>query len=337
MSEPENSKMNNLIISESNYSCQYFDEDFIKQKNLKSKKLYNLEEKEREIYDTQQELSEKMFQILIQQKKKFNNKYNKLKKEDEFYNYYYSDYNNKIANMLNNYNKNYNNSILDVFSEFNQNWIFPKTINNLNNNSFKKKCDIKSYPKNNNDDNKYKSKSCSKFVKTYRMNNDNPLLNLKTQFNNNKNNLYRTERKSKFFSANKIGGVKPKNRTARTTVRNSNNKNKIKYNLNSMNKINKTNENIFNDNNYFEIKNNSRFLTRENFYPKNIFMNLNKDNYAKLTFDNGCNSTKTSFRNCCRTNKDLNNSKNLKKFGSQYNFYNHNSNNNKIALRQIKI
>ena len=60
MSEPENSKMNNLIISESNYSCQYFDEDFIKQKNLKSKKLYNLEEKEREIYDTQQELSEKM-------------------------------------------------------------------------------------------------------------------------------------------------------------------------------------------------------------------------------------------------------------------------------------
>ena len=104
-----------------------------------------------------------------------------------------------------------------------------------------------------------------------------------------------------------------------------------------MNKINKTNENIFNDNNYFEIKNNSRFLTRENFYPKNIFMNLNKDNYAKLTFDNGCNSTKTSFRNCCRTNKDLNNSKNLKKFGSQYNFYNHNTNNNKIALRQIKI
>ena len=270
MSEPENSKMNNLIISESNYSCQYFDEDFIKQKNLKSKKLYNLEEKEREIYDTQQELSEKMFQILTQQKKKFNNKYNKLKKEDEFYNYYYSDYNNKIANMLNNYNKNYNNSILDVFSEFNQNWIFPKTINNLSNNSFKKKCDIKSYPKNNNDDNKYKSKSCSKFVKTYRMNNDNPLLNLKTQFNNNKNNLYRTERKSKFFSANKIGGVKPKNRTARTTVRNSNNKNNIKYNLNSMNKINKTNENIFNDNNYFEIKNNSRFLTRENFYPKNI-------------------------------------------------------------------
>jgi hypothetical protein len=104
-----------------------------------------------------------------------------------------------------------------------------------------------------------------------------------------------------------------------------------------MNKINKTNENIFNDNNYFEIKNNSRFLTRENFYPKNIFVNSNKDNNAKLIFDNGCNSTKTSFRNCYRTNNDLNNSKSFKKFESQYNFYNHNSNNNKIALRQIKI
>ena len=44
MSEPENSKINNLIISESNYSCKYFDEDFIKQKNSKAKKLYNLEE-----------------------------------------------------------------------------------------------------------------------------------------------------------------------------------------------------------------------------------------------------------------------------------------------------
>ena len=84
-----------------------------------------------------------MFRILSCKKKQFNNKYNKLKKEDEFNNYYYSDYNNKLANMLNNYNKNYNNnSILNILSQMNQNWIFPEKINNLSNNSFKEKCYI---------------------------------------------------------------------------------------------------------------------------------------------------------------------------------------------------
>ena len=341
MSEEENSKQNNLIISESNYSCQYFDEDYINQKNIKSKNLYNIEEKEREIYDTQAELSQKMFRILSSKRKQFNNKYNKLKKEDEFNNYYYSEYNNKLANMLNNYNKNYNNnSILNILSQMNQNWIFPKKINNLSNNSFKIKCDIKSYQKNNtkdNNENKYKSKSCSKLIKTYRTNDDNSVLNLKAQFNSNINNKYRTERKSKFNSAVKIGGAKAKNRTARTSVRNSSNKNtdkdNFKYNYLNLNSVNNE-EKILNDKLY-RRKKDSRFLTKEQFFPKNIFFDSNRDK-EKLTFDNGCNSTKTSFRNC-RINNELNDSKSLKKFESQYNFYNYNSNNQKVALKQIKI
>ena len=89
--------LNNLIISESNYSCEYFDEDYIKQKNEKNRKLYNLEEKEQEIYDNQEEYSKKMFRILSMQKKQFNSKYNKLKKEGEFNTYYYDDCNRIIV------------------------------------------------------------------------------------------------------------------------------------------------------------------------------------------------------------------------------------------------
>ena len=195
MSEPENSKMNNLIISESNYSCEYFDEDFIKQKNSKAKKLYNLEEKERELYDNQEELSHKMYKIISLQKKQFNSKFNKLKKEGEFYQHYYYDYNNKIKNMFNNYNTN--NPILDILSEFNKNWIFPENNNNLNNNVFKKECNIKSYKKNLIQDynkNKYKSKSCSKLTKTNRTTMNNSLNCVKIQ-NNNNINKYKTERK----------------------------------------------------------------------------------------------------------------------------------------------
>ena len=84
----ENSKNNKLIISESNYSCEYFDEEYIKQKNNKSKKLYNLEEKEREIYDNQEQLSKKMIKILSKNKNKiteielyYNNALNKKQKK----------------------------------------------------------------------------------------------------------------------------------------------------------------------------------------------------------------------------------------------------------------
>ena len=317
MSEPENSKINNLIISESNYSCEYFDGDFIKQKNQKAKKLYNLEEKEREIYDNQEELSHKMYKIISLQKKQFNSKFNKLKKEGEFYQNYYYDYNNKIKNMFNNYNTN--NPILDILSEFNKNWIFPENNNNLNNNVFKKECNIKSYKKNLIQDynkNKYKSKSCSKLTKTNRTTMNNSLNYVKIQ-NNNNINKYKTERNSKFNSAIKISSrIKPKNRTARTTARNSN------YKIN------------FNDEFTYK-KNNPKFLTKNNFYPKKILFNLGRDNdNSKLNFDNnnGYNSTKTSFR-YFRENTNLPNKYNLKKFESQYNFYNFNINDKKVEIR----
>jgi hypothetical protein len=319
MSEPENSKMNNLIISESNYSCEYFDEDFIKQKNSKAKKLYNLEEKEREIYDNQEELSHKMYKIISLQKKQFNSKFNKLKKEGEFYQHYYYDYNNKIKNMFNNYNTN--NPILDILSEFNKNWIFPENNNNLNNNVFKKECNIKSYKKNLIQDynkNKYKSKSCSKLIKTNRTTMNNSLNCVKIQ-NNNNINKYKTERNSKFNSAIKISSrIKPKNRTARTTAGNSN----YKININDE---------------FTYKKNNPKFLTKNNFYPKKILFNLGRDNdNSKLNFDNnnGYNSTKTSFR-YFREITNLQNKYNLKKFESQYNFYNFNINDKKVEIRKI--
>lgn len=317
MSESENSKLNKLLISESNYSCEYFDEDFIKQKNSKAKKLYNLEEKEREIYDNQEELSHKMYKIISLQKKQFNSKFNQLKKEGEFYQHYYYDYNNKIKTMFNNYNTN--NPILDILSEFNKNWIFPENNNNLNNNVFKKECNIKSYKKNLIQDynkNKYKSKSCSKLTKTNRTTMNNSLNCVKIQ-NNNNINKYKTERNSKFNSAIKISSrIKPNNRTARTTAGNSN------YKIN------------FNDEFTYK-KNNPKFLTKNNFYPKKILFNLGRDNdNSKLNFDNnnGYNSTKTSFR-YFRENTNLPNKYNLKKFESQYNFYNFNINDKKVEIR----
>ena len=259
-----------------------------------------------------------MYKIISLQKKQFNSKFNKLKKEGEFYQHYYYDYNNKIKNMFNNYNTN--NPILDILSEFNKNWIFPENNNNLNNNVFKKECNIKSYKKNLIQDynkNKYKSKSCSKLTKTNRTTMNNSLNCVKIQNNNNNINKYKTERNSKFNSAIKISSrIKPKNRTARTTAGNSN------YKIN------------FNDEFTYK-KNNPKFLTKNNFYPKKILFNLGRDNdNSKLNFDNnnGYNSTKTSFR-YFRENTNLPNKYNLKKFESQYNFYNFNINDKKVEIR----
>ena len=335
MSEPENSKLNNLIISESNYSCEYFDEDYIKQKNEKNRKLYNLEEKEQEIYDNQEEYSKKMFRILSMQKKQFNSKYNKLKKEGELNTYYYDDYNNKIKSLFNDYNKDYNNSILNLLSEINNKWIFPITATNLSNNSFKKKCDIKSCAKkinkdnNINNKNNYKSKSCHKLFKTNRTSIGNSaILNLKAQFNNDINNKYKTDRNYKYNSAVKMSKIKPKNRTARTSVRNSNNKNNKKYILNSVIKNGKINF----DDKLFDRRNKNKYLTKNYFYPKSFFLDLNKEKY-KFNFENGFSSTKTSFRNS-RINNDINKSKSLKPLENQFNFYNFNiSNNKKFALK----
>ena len=164
--------------------------------------------------------------------------------------------------------------------------------------------------------NKYKSKSCSKLTKTNRTTMNNSLNCVKIQ-NNNNINKYKTERNSKFNSAIKISSrIKPKNRTARTTAGNSN------YKIN------------FNDEFTYK-KNNPKFLTKNNFYPKKILFNLGRDNdNSKLNFDNnnGYNSTKTSFR-YFRENTNLPNKYNLKKFESQYNFYNFNINDKKVEIR----
>ena len=75
-------------------------------------------------------------------------------------------------------------------------------------------------------------------------------------------------------------------------------------------------------------------MTKNNFYSKSFFLDLNK-NKIKFNFDNnGLNSTKTSFRNS-RINNDFSDSKSSKKLESQFNFYNFNTNNNKkFALKK---
>ena len=331
MSGKENSKLNKLLISESNYSCEYFDENYIKQKNDKTKKLYNLEEKEQEIYDNQQELSKNIFRILSLQNNQFNSKYNNLRRKRDFKQHYYDEYNNKIQNLMNNYDKSYNNSILNFISEFNNNWIFPKNNDNLSNNVFKKKCDIKVKTYEINNKKNIKSKSCSKLLRTYRTSKDYSLINLKKQFsndNNNKINKYKSQRISKYNSESKMSRIKPKNRSARTSIRNSKIISDKKYNLKSLMKNGEIN---WNDK-IFNKANNNRFLTRENFYPKNLFLEVNKEK-EKIIGDNYYNSTKTSFRNY-RRDKDLNYSQYDKKFETQYNLYNYSSNNKRIALKQ---
>ena len=305
----ENSKNNKLIISESNYSCEYFDEEYIKQKNNKSKKLYNLEEKEREIYDNQEELSKKMIKILSKNKNKFNSKFNRLKKQGEFYHYYYNNYNDKIKSLFNNHNNNYNNSILDLLSEFNKKWVFPENKSFLNNKTFQKKCDIKPCIKKNlkteyNNSTKNKSKSFSKLIKTYRTNiNNSVMINLKLQFNNKGiNNKYKTERKSKYNSAVKISNIKPR-KTAMTSLRNSN----------------------------FSLFEENKALYMNSFFEdKNKKININTDK--------GLYSTKTSFRNYKKDNKDLilniNESKSFKNnFDTKYNFYKYNTNDKKFVIK----
>ena len=230
--------------------------------------------------------------------------------------------------MFNNYNDNYNNSILNIFSEFNKNWIFPKTKTNLSNNIFKQKCDIKPCEKKSliKSDNNYKSKSCSKLIKTYRtsINNSSFAYNACNAYNK-----YKTERKSKYNSAIKISRVNLKNRTARTTVRNTNKKGDKKYIMNSLVKNGKINweDKIFNK------QGNERFLTKNNFYPKSMVLNMNNEGEKICNENTSYNLTKTSFRNY-RTNKDLNDSKSLKPFESQFNLYNFNSINKKVSLKR---
>ena len=66
----KDSKIDTLLISESNYSCQLFDESFIKMKNEKNKQIYQLEEKEKDIYEQQEELGRKMLDLISNNQKR---------------------------------------------------------------------------------------------------------------------------------------------------------------------------------------------------------------------------------------------------------------------------
>jgi hypothetical protein len=49
----ERQNLNSLIISESNYSCQFMDEPYLKMKNNITRQIYQLDEKEKDIYEQQ--------------------------------------------------------------------------------------------------------------------------------------------------------------------------------------------------------------------------------------------------------------------------------------------
>ena len=164
-------------------------------------------------------------------------------------------------------------------------------------------------------------------MKTYRTSINNSITNLKKQFSYNLNPKYKTERNSKFNSESKISRIRPKNVSARTSLKNS----EKKYNLNSIIKNGKIN---WNDR-IFNKKNNARYLTKENFYPKSFYREINKE--KELVNDNNeYNSNKTSFRNY-RRNKDLNDTKSFQKFESKFNLYNYKTNFNKKVVLGEKI
>jgi hypothetical protein len=161
------SKIDTLLISESNYSCQLFDESFIKMKNEKNKQIYQLDEKEKDIYEQQEELGRKMLDLISNNQKEFKHKYNLLQKEEDLYHREYNNFNSRISNLLNQYNNYYNqnsyyyngyngynsnfmnlNSLFEVLDD--NKWVFPKKEPVNNNKSFRAKCNIKSCEKKNN-------------------------------------------------------------------------------------------------------------------------------------------------------------------------------------------
>ena len=358
----KDSKIDTLLISESNYSCQLFDESFIKMKNDKNKQIYQLDEKEKDIYEQQEELGRKMLDLISNNQKEFKHKYNLLQKEEDLYHREYNNFNSRISNLLNQYNNYYNqnsyyyngyngynsnfmnlNSLLEVLDD--NKWVFPKKEPVNNNKSFRAKCNIKScekkiIKKNLNLNNKSYIRSKSKTYRTYRKSTNNSMNNLKIKNNKDKNKdkskdkdsiINKTERKIKNdFNKNnyrndKNDKLRAKSRTTRTNTRNS------YTSLFEENKINNDKKQEFN---YFEVKDNnnnnidnkiiikpdySKYLTRENFYPKSYRIENNKE---RLTSDEILYQTKTSFRDN-RMKKDLY-EKAFKKFNYKSNIYNFN-------------
>ena len=336
----KDSKIDTLLISESNYSCQLFDESFIKMKNEKNKQIYQLEEKEKDIYEQQEELGRKMLDLISNNQKEFKYKYNIFQKEEDLYHKEYKNFNSRITNILNQYKNNYNQNnyyndyknsnfmdLNSLFEALDNKWIFPKK-EPLNNKLFRSKCNIKScekkiIKKNLNNKNYIRSKS-----RTYRKPANNIINNLKIKNDNRNNIINKTERKIKngnrSINNNKNNKIREKSRTTRTTTRNSYTS---FFEENKINKDEKPNLNYFG---VKDIKNNmenqiivkpdySKYLTRENFYPKSFIIENNKE---RLTNDEIFFETKTSFRDN-RMKKDLY-KKAFKKCNYQSNIYNFN-------------
>ncbi len=321
-------KQDTLFISESNYSCQLFDESFIKMKNDKNKQIYKLEEKEKDIYENQEELAKKMLELISNNQNQFKHKYNLLQKREELYHNEYNIFNQKIRNILNQYNVYRNNCFLNInnlnnmhfnqiFDIFDNQWAFPEKesiINNNNIKSFKSKCNIKSCEKK---IIKNKSKTNSNIFqkrsnsKTYRktFNSIKTLNNLSSVSINQKNKIIsKMERKNSIKYNNEYINKKNKKKekikkcgTTRTNTKIDNNslfeENNINYDDNKydMKYFNdKDNNNEINDNDKIIIKPDySKYLTRDNFYPKSYRIEPNRERLSK---DEILYKTKTSFR-----------------------------------------
>jgi hypothetical protein len=224
-----------------------------------------------------------------------------------------------------------------IFDVFDNNWVFPKKNEVLNNKPFKEECNLKSYEKKiiktktNSNKNLLKRNYPRSKSKTYRTNRKSTSLN---PFSNNNNNIRvnkndnsnkkissKTERKSKYeyninSKSNKKYKFREKSGTRRTTVRTDNTSvfdgNKLDFDDN--NKLYKDFHSNFDEkqnngyNNEYILLNKpdySKYLTRDNFYPKSyrndniIFGKERFTNDDEILFE-----TKTSFRND-RLMKDL--------------------------------
>ena len=258
--------------------------------------------------------------------------------------------NNKLNNNINyslnnkiNYNLNNNINIIELFDEFDNRWVFPK--NNLTNDKkFKEKCNIKSCEKkiikiqnNNNMSNISNNKSGNKSFaraksKTTNRKSVNSSINIfKTNNNKNKNinNLkqFRTERKPNFQHYNDIKPKikeRAKSRTTRTTIENIHNISNSNFENNKTNNNFKfiliseprNNKNEINPQN-LKRPDYSKYLTRDNFYPKSYRIDSNKQ---RLTSDEIFYETKASLTDN-RIMKELYD-KAFKKCDYQYSLYN---------------
>ena len=173
--DPKNSYSNGLLISESNYS-EFCDETLMKMKNDKSKRIYKLDEKEKDLYDQQEEQGKKMLELISNKQKEFKHKYNKLDKEHEFYHKNYDFLNDRVRSILeqnnlytnrntyraqsnselySNLNRNQSSLCTNANTNRNQNYIFISENNSNYSNSNENILSTKSNRKNKNIDSVY--------------------------------------------------------------------------------------------------------------------------------------------------------------------------------------